>query len=312
MPQHRDTNFGATATSQAENDNNFALSTKGVFRGLDLGVSTSGTNRLTLAAGYGLQHDGVIWQEDLEVIVTFLPPGSAENYTVTARHDNRQILGGVAVDYDYEPGLLTNDTVLNGVVLGWIYHPGGGVPLAVEHLQSVPKNLPEELAHLTADTVPIELIPPYDRAVVTSVGLDLTYKEVDFDIGSFVIYQEVLSSLTAPTVQQVVQQFQFYVQNDFKPVSYNLYHNFANSPTAMIQVEVYDTNQTAVELNDGTFTVINIQGTGAWNEDTVTVNRTSGTFDNGKPYTLRLTFELDKTEVIQLSRVKANYWPFPQ
>lgn len=306
MPQERFYNYGSTATSTSENTIHYALHKRGVYRGMDLGVSS--TDEVEIAAGYCLMHNGVVCSETTAVDLSFAPPAAATNYTVIATHENRQLIGGDPVEYEVEEGVLRplGDPTLEGIILGWIYHPGGSIALDASHMQSAPKQIPEGNTDAALNLLPVELVAPMQRSYLSSIGPDLTLNTAEFDAGTFTIYQEVVSSPTAVGVQTAIQQLQFYVNNSVRPDSISLY-NFINAPvTTKIDVEVYGTDQALVPVTNGTIT-----GTASWQTSTVTVDRTSGTFDDGKPYTVRVTYTLDPGEAVWVGRIKMNFWPYP-
>ncbi len=311
MPQQRFYDYSKPATSSYENAIHYALNSKGVYRGMELSVDAT-FNNLEIAPGYGLQHDGIIWTESAEFTLQFSPPVVATVYTAIATHDNRQIIGGVAVNYTLEEGEITSENVLNGVVLGWIFHPGGTVPLAADHLLSAPKSIPNEFAASVVSMQPVELLAPLQRSVVTSTDLDITFTAADFDAVDFIIFQDVQNAPLAVGVEALVQQVQFYIQDVSlnRPVDFSFYHNFTTVATTELVVEVYDTNQTPVNFSGGGPSVT-VNGSGAWSETTVVLDRTDGTFDIGKPYTLRLTYNVAPGESLKLGRVKTSFWPFP-
>ena len=305
MAQERYYNYGGTASNTAENLIHAALNTKGVYRGMDLSVDSN--NNLLVAVGTGLLPDGILWRETVEFSIVFSAPGVATQYTLIATHADRNILGGVAVEYTLDgTGILTDNDVLNGVVLGWIYHPGGGAPLAQEHLVSSPKqlslfNIPEQIT-----TIPIELIPPLPRSVVSNVGVNVTVTPAAFDGGNFVVYQQVENSPTAvPAVQQAIQNISCYYAG-YRPNEITVYTNFPAVPLTSMTIEVYDTSQAPVPVTNGVVT-----GTGAWVSQTATVDRVTGTFDDDKPYTIRLRYAVNQGAIIQLGRVLIKTSPYP-
>jgi len=312
MPQQRFYDYSKPASSTYENAIHYALNQKGVYRGMDLGVDAVFFD-LTVASGYGLQHDGVIWYESTDITIPFDPPAAKTAYTAVATHDNRQLIGGVSVEYDLLVGEFTNADITNGVVLGWIHHPGGvGVPLSADMLVSAPKSNTEEYATALVNAIPIELVAPITRSVVTSADLDITFVAADFDAINFVVFQDVRNAPLAIPVETLIQQVQLYVQGSTatRPATISFYHNFTTVVTTNLVVEVYDTNQTPVNFDSG-FALETITGTGGWSETTFALDRIDGTFDLGKPYTIRLTYNVAPNESIKLSRIKTTFWPYP-
>jgi hypothetical protein len=304
MPQKRFYNYDSTADSNSENSINYALHTKGVYIGMDLTVDSSGA--LTVASGYGLQHNGVLWQENTSVAIPFTPPMSATEYSVIATHDNRQILGGVKVVYDLLSGALVPD-IDNGVVLGWIYYPGGGGPLLQEHCVSAPKKSPTAYADLLDKTKTLELLPPYPGTILTSKDLDITFTPSAFDPGSLVLYQGMANSPMGAGVEQAIQNIQLYAVDGIRPV-YVIFYMYCDAPAATnLQVEVYDTDLLSVPVTGGP-----LIGSGpTWVRNYVTVDRTAGTFEGGLPYTIRLTYNVDLGRDLRIGRISVMFWPYP-
>lgn len=304
MTQFRYYNYGSPLDNGTEKITQYALNAKGVYRGFDLSVNTH-TN-LVLGSGYGLQYDGVIWHEDNDTAFTFVPPAVATSYTLVATHEDRTILGGIPVEYSLESGELTNATVFDGVVLGWIHHPGGGSALIQSYITEAPKYVDDDYAALVASSQPVELLPPLTRYANSAVGPNITFTETEFDAIHFVTNQRIASSPTAvPIVQQLVQNVVIFVKQNLRPVSIVPYVDFASSPSTNMMVEVFDTNQAPVTVTGGIIT-----GSGTWTEHTATVDQNSGTFDVGKPYTVRLTYNVNKGEYIKLGRLLISFWPY--
>jgi len=303
MAQTRYYNYGATLDDLTENLTQYALHPKGVYRGFELSVNTD--FNLVMGAGFGLQHDGVVWQEDDERTIVFTAPSIATSYTLVATHTNRRILGGTAVEYTLEEALATNETVTNGIVLGWINHPGSG-PLLQEYIIEAPKLAEDDYAMLVSQSLPVELIPPFTRYANSVVGTDITFTDTAFDVGNFLVYEEVSNTPTAiPPVQQLVQNLGFFMQSGLRPVAVEVYVEFASSPSTRLTVELFDTSQAPVTVTGGV-----IAGSGAWTAHHVDVDQASGTFDDGKPYTVRLTFDVNQGEYIRLGRARVHFWKY--
>jgi len=304
MSQTRYYNYGSVLDDVSENIPHYALHPKGVYRGFTLSVDAS--YNLVLGEGHGLQHDGVVWKEDADRTFTFTAPSTATTYTLVATHTNREILGGTPVEYSLEESLITNATLFDGVVLGWINHPGGGTPLIQAYVTEAPKLADNDYAWLVAEAQPVELIPPLSRYANSAVGTDITFTEQAFDTTNFVVYEEVSNAPTAiPAVQQLVQNLCFFMQSGLRPVAVEVYVDFPSSPSTSVTIEVFDTNQTPVTVTGGT-----ISGSGAWTAHYANVDQVGGTFDDDKPYTVRITFDVNQGEYIRLGRVRVHFWKY--
>ena len=305
MTQYRYYNYGSTIINTTERDVHFALHEKGIYRGFSMGVDAN--YRLTVSSGYGMQHNGVVWKEDATMTMIVPSPAVATSYTLVATHEDRSILGGVAVEYSLEEGILTNADVFDGVVLGWINHPGGGSHLLQTYITESIRYVDDDYAALVARTQPLELIPPFTRYANSIIGTNITFTETEFDTVFYLTNQRVSNAPAAvPNVQQLVQNIVVFAQNGLRPVMIKPYVNFASTLTTNLTVEVFDTNQALVTVTGGVIT-----GSGVWTDHTVTVEQTSGTFDEGKPYTVRLTHNVNKGEYIKIGRLLISFWPYP-
>lgn len=304
MGQERYYNYGGTASNEAENLIHSTLNPKGVYQGMDLSANLD--KNVQIDIGSALQPNGVLWRETAEVTLVFSAPGPPSDYTVVALHTDRNILGGVAVEYELQDGIFTDNDITSGVVLGWIYHPGGGLPLIDDYIQSAPKqeasfSVPEQLA-----TQPIELLPPVPRSFISNIGVNVTVTDVDFDGSEFLVFQKVENSPTAvPPVQQAIQNITVYADG-YRPQQVEVYTEFPSPAPTQMEIEVYDTSQAPVPVTNGL-----IAGAVGWVTNTATVDRSVGTFDDGKPYTIRLVYTINQADYIRLGRVRILTSPFP-
>lgn len=305
--QRRINNYGDLVISSDWNDTRKYLLSPGVYSGMDLGVDSS--NDLSVAAGVALQPDGILWEEDAAQSVSFTPPGGATNYTVVATHEDVLIKGGRPVLYEIQTGLSA--TVTNGIPLGWIYHPGGGVPLSTDHLVSAPKQ-GVTYSQLLLDTQPVELYAPLPRTFsdLTGAGANIvltgqTATDLLFDTTYFVNHQRVAKPAGPVGPPETLTQHVQFIMGDHRPAGFDLYVNIAASGQ-QLQLELRDT-----DLNIVTITGSPFSSTTNWEWLSVEVDRTDGVFAKDKPYELRLTHSVDVGQEIKLAAVRARFWPFP-
>jgi hypothetical protein len=203
-------------------------------------------------------------------------------------------------------GILSS--VVNGVIVAWLYHPGGGVPPTAAMIQNAVRAKPEEYTNakttLSPEMQQAEFVQAFHDAGASGPNTSLLPREFTTS-GQFLVYQRVSNSAGAPGDEQVVQHFPMFIQDDKRPIAVELYCDIPNSPNNNITVQVYDTDQVLVAVTGSP-----INPTTGWEHKTVTVDRTAGTWDNGKPYEVRLLFNLDPGQSIDLGRLKVNYWPF--
>ncbi len=306
MPQQRTYDYGDLVSSQFDNKSRQYLLSPGIYSGFELGIDASADP--TLAVGAGLLPDGIMWEEDtLFVIDTFSPPGGATDYTVVATHVDQLITSGTAVEYAIQTGLTA--TVASGIVLGWIYHPGGGVDLTAAMLVDAPKE--RERAQLVADTLPIEVRTPLPRTLSETggMGANITFTgqtatDLVYDLTFSVNHQRVAKMAGPAGAETLLQRIQFFA-GDYRPRSFDLYVDIPGG--ASIVVELRDTDLNVVTLASGS----PVTTTTNWETASVVVDRTDGVFAAGSLYELRLTHTVDVTQEIKLAHVIAHFYPYP-
>lgn len=96
--------------------------------GFDFMVAES--DFMSITAGSCLLPDGVLIIED-EVKNLIIPNSSLETeYTVMYQLEDTRTLGGSPAILRLVSGMLRQDAVVDGTILGWIRYPGGSVPLS--------------------------------------------------------------------------------------------------------------------------------------------------------------------------------------
>ena len=310
MPQTRICNYGQTATSRWENLSLYATQRKGVYRGMGLGLDLSGN--LIINPGYAVlpsivnavEQLIVVW-ESTEIGLGFTPPAVKTVYTAVSTHENREIQGGVEVTYELRRGEYAD--ISDGIVIGWVYHPGLGVPLTTDMLVNAPKSMAADHTETLVNTLPVDVVAPFGtRSYIETVGPDVTLTDPEWDAGLFIIHQLVQNSPTAPGQQLARQILQYYVRNDLRPTSFDMRIKTVLDAQTYLTVEVFDTNQAPVLATGSPF-----YGSGTWEWVTLEVDRNDGIFTDGEPYTLRLTHNVAVGGEIRLAAVRANFWPFP-
>lgn len=308
MAQLRIYDYGDNVTTPDDNLTRLYLQAPGVYSGLELSAATTSPYNIVIGAGAGLLQDGVMWVEEDETTLSFPTPGSPTNYTVYCTHVDRQITDGVPVEYALQTGIIT--TVTNGIVLGWIYYTSGN--LTTDMMVSAPAARPDTQTQALVDAAPIELLAPFPRCYsdVTGMGGNVTFTgqtatDVEFDTTFFVTHQRVEKTVGPAGGETLTQHFQFMMREGWRPSSFNLYCNIVGA--GQLQLELRDT-----DLNTVTVTGSPVVGsTTDWEWQTVTVDRTDGTFDANKPFELRITSQVDLTQRVDLAVVRANFWPYP-
>lgn len=161
MTQQRIWNYGDTFTAEKIKQAQGALNCSGVYSNYN--ISVYDVNKLSLSAnGFLLQPNGILITETGAVILTLNTlPSLATTYTITCRHTDVNQLGGAEAVYDIEEGNFAVGSLSDGVVLGWIYHPGSAVPFDLSFIEEAPKNgcdIPAHAStHYASGTDPIEI-----------------------------------------------------------------------------------------------------------------------------------------------------------
>jgi hypothetical protein len=309
--QTRFYDYGRTYYSPQHNDARYGVMSAGPYRGFGLSVDALAPTNLVIAAGYGILHDGYEWKEDASTVLAFAPQVAAATFSICATHTDRLVVGGASVAYEIRAGYFT--TIADGVVLGWIYYPGGSIPLAAAHLMKAPNLLSSTYITDFAAGVPIERIAPfhnqnacYTDPTMPATGPDLTLTALAFDVATFTLHQDITRAAAGmPGVQWAEQHLQYYM-NTWRPESFDFWLNIDADPNTFLTVRVYDTAQAAV----GAAAII--AGTGAWTSASVTpsfASTAAATFNYGEPYTLRIRYDVGQGQTIRLARVAANFWP---
>jgi hypothetical protein len=305
MPQLRYWDYGSDLDSLTDNFSTLALHDPGVYYGLTLTVDI--LSRLVLIPGWGLQPDGIVWQETTDVVIPFTPPGVPTIYTLVATHQDQARFGQVAVEYSLEIGELTSWP--DGVVLGWIYYPAAppGAPLDATMLLSAPSQMASSYTAAVVNHRPLEIVPAYPRSYydVASSGVDTGFDPILWEtVGQFLIYQRAYNSATAPGQEIVVQHLQLYADEVLRPKRVEVYCNIPADPLNNLTIQLYDTSQVLLVTQVNPSPIV-------WDYAYLDVPRIGGTFAVGKPYTVRLIFYLGIGQEIKAGRVKFEFWPYP-
>lgn len=140
MSQQRILNYGDDFTYDKYKVAQGALNTPGVYSGYNITVVAPSIVGLS-ANGYLLQPDGILVTESTLVQLALATlPTVATVYTITCRHTDIEEFGGAPAIYAIEVGNYSVGSLSNGVVLGWINHPGGSVPLSLSFITQAVKN----------------------------------------------------------------------------------------------------------------------------------------------------------------------------
>jgi len=115
----------------------------------------------------------------------------AATYTLIYTHVDELITGGVSATLSVVTGMFTSYT--DGIILGWIVYPGGGVPLAntmLYHAEKVSRTDPAYRRWETADV----RHPPFFGLQELAVDANITYS-VDTSLTGYLAYKLICNPL---------------------------------------------------------------------------------------------------------------------
>jgi len=135
MSQKRIQDFGSPVVASSLKSLNKAFVTSALLDGNQFVVD--GTDRLRINPGSAVTKQGVIIIEDEAKFLTIPNTSVPVDYTIFYFHQDANISGGVPAELTLDSGLLT-ESVIDGVILGYVRYPGGAVPLATEHFIQPP------------------------------------------------------------------------------------------------------------------------------------------------------------------------------
>lgn len=290
MSQKRLFDHGKTLTVDDINQIHADTLPKGPYVGYDVSPNGAG-DQVIIAPGLLVLPSGICVTETANRVIDFIPPGPVTNYTVTCRHTDNGLIGGTEALYAVEAGTILSDAVTDGVVLAWIFHPGGAVPLFDDYIVNNVKFELDSLVRSTRDAAPILRSSPFDGSVVTAQGADITVSDGVWVPASKLIVLEVVNAPAAPGQESMVLDLNYLARSDFPPRSIDLYLNVP-APGGVgnnrVQIAVFDTSGSSVSIESGT----PINSTSGFELKTVVLERNSGMFAADKMWTIELTFEV--------------------
>jgi hypothetical protein len=268
----------------------------GVYSGLDL--SPASTGDLQLAAGSFLIPVGILVVEtaSFTLPIAGFPPALATDYTVYSRYQPVALglTGGGPVTYGITASLLSSPPYPDSIILGWIRHPGGGIPLYTSMVTSAPKLNPWNLLRLAIDQRPIRLTPPQFQ-VTLGTGTNHTITYVDPYVEA-----KFSSPLGTPVTTATLARIAFPVLNGAVP--YKVRVKSALPAPLAVQATVRDSLGTSV-ITD---TILSHTGY-EWFE--ILVPPTGVWTDTG---VVEFEFTLLAGLSFEVPDIEINFWPYAQ
>ena len=150
MSQKRIQDYGSPVVAQSLKSLSNSLVPAAILVGCAFSVESA--SRVRINSGSCVTNQGVIIIENEAKSLTIANTSSPADYTIFYAHVDANVSGGVAAALTLDSGILTPETV-DGVILGYVRYPGGGIPLAQGHfVQSPPLQIGSVL--LTRNAVP--------------------------------------------------------------------------------------------------------------------------------------------------------------
>ncbi len=133
MSQRRIQDYGSPVIAKNLKELILSFTRSSVLSGNEFLVDSP--DRMRINPGVAVTHQGVIIIEDEPKYLNVPNTSSAVDYTVYYSHSDSSVSGGISADLVIDTGILTED-VVEGVILGYVRYPGGGVPLSAAYFIS--------------------------------------------------------------------------------------------------------------------------------------------------------------------------------
>lgn len=135
MAQRRIQDFGSPVTAANLKALASAFSGPAVLSGNTF--VADGADRLRVNPGSSITDEGVVIIESEPRFLTVPNTSNPVDYTVYYLHNDADISGGIPAELIIDAQLLDNDSI-EGVILGYVRYPGGGIPLSSAHFIQEP------------------------------------------------------------------------------------------------------------------------------------------------------------------------------
>lgn len=302
MTQIRVWNFGDTFTSERADTAQGSLHEPGVYVGYDITVTD--TDKVELSTGFLLLPSGIIVGEDVPIELILSPlPAAATTFTITVRHIDSDVIGGAAATYLLETGELLPSAVTDGVVIGYIRHPGSAMAFASSFIFPVRKVL--EQAEDAVSVAPTTLVAPFLSTWVVDVIGTNTAETVGFTAPLTTFSRIETDGLGPPPPGFETTTAQLpVVSQKFRP--FDVVVRAQIDPNSELRVSLTDTDGNPVTVTND---VIGPSVTFA--DFTVNIDFSSGVFTEGDPFLLTLEFRTPQLDSIDIQSVTINYDPLP-
>lgn len=274
----------------------------GVYSGYDLSPSGTSASQVDISPGALLLPSGIVVVEDTTVTVQIegvFPPSAPTNYTVKTEHSEAAmgLIGGEAMTYAVEASLLSVQPS-NGVILGWIRHPGGGVPLDTTQITLAPKYAPAEVAKDFSARMPIVSSPPN---IVSDLGQGVS--ETDGFTSNHAWRGFTNPSTAIDTGTGVTPVATTYFQYPVYERPWQIKVQSIIPVGCQIEVTVYDTSGAVAATQTLTTHT-------SWQQDTIDIPTSNGVFTTGTKGSVKLVSTVAQGTIVKIADIVVDFWPY--
>jgi hypothetical protein len=243
---------------------------------------------------------GIVVSEDEDVTIELgsgFPPAAETDYTIATQHNEADVglISGEAMTYYVTAALLTEQPS-DGVILGWIRHPGGSVPLAQNQITNAPTNKPTEMVQSHIARQPFRQLPPrflvptgtYPADASMMEGKDSrTWRGFDYALTGGSGFVEVISYISFPVYAE--------------PWEINLESIVPLG--CIVQMTLFDTAGSTVDN-------LTITPHATYQTDTLAVTPGANTWTTGGRGLLQFGCQVARGTTIQFSELEVDFWPY--
>jgi len=274
----------------------------GVYSGFSLSPSITSASQVVVAPGALMLPTGIVVVEDSEVTIQMsgtFPPSLATTYTLFTMHSEAAVglIGGEAMTYGSIASELTEQPD-DGVILGWIRHPGGSVALAQSHITNAPKYAPSIVAQDAVARRPISVSAPN---LVTTLGQGVSLTSGYETNRAWRGFTNPSTAIDAGTGLTPVATSYFQFPIYARPYEFRLRSVIPIGD--QIAVDILDTAGVSI-------TTSTLSAHATFTENTVSVPSTGGTFTTGAMATVKLTSTVSQGTIVKLADLTIDFWPY--
>jgi hypothetical protein len=208
------------------------------------------------------------------------------------------LIGGEAMTYAVEAALLSEQPS-NGVILGWIRHPGGGIALADSMITLAPKYAPADVAADFSSRMPVVSSPP--NMISDPVGAGISETDGFSDNNAWRGFTNPSTAIDPGTgvTPVVTSYFQYAVYA--RPWETKL--RTIIPVGCQIEVTIYDSLGAVVATSTLTSHT-------SWQVDTIAVPTSNGTFTNGSKGTIKVISTVAQGTIVKIADFAVDFWPY--